>query len=341
MQSSQYNFLDFMKFLMAICVIAIHSFLKYIPDYPAMEFVIRMAVPFFFITTGFFLGKKLMKPGADHRQICQSHLKKNLPRYLRWIAVYFPIAMLTLFLSDELWYRFAARYVVGVVLIGETPYAWPLWFLLTVVMYLALVYLFFAKGMSLRNVCITGMIILIAGYVYLNVQESLPGFLKEASKFFSPRIPIGFGAITVGILVAYYERNRMFKIWMGSSIASCRGGNVLLRNLDVGNSRGYRNICPRDFCQRGRQAHLSSSTALQHDYVFHTHDPVRPAVYFCGKRAGYADARQILCHHPGDNIVAKHTLVLCNKKQSPFRHSAVYLTAARNSGFQESVILIS
>lgn len=205
-----------MKFLMAICVIAIHSFLKYIPDYPAMEFVIRMAVPFFFITTGFFLGKKLMKPGADHRQICQSHLKKNLPRYLRWIAVYFPIAMLTLFLSDELWYRFAARYVVGVVLIGETPYAWPLWFLLTVVMYLALVYLFFAKGMSLRNVCITGMIILIAGYVYLNVQESLPGFLKEASKFFSPRIPIGFGAITVGILVAYYERNRMFKIWMGA-----------------------------------------------------------------------------------------------------------------------------
>lgn len=216
MDSNQYHFLDVMKFMMAICVIAIHSFLDYIPDYPVMEFVIRMAVPFFFVTTGFFLGKKLMKSGADRKDVCRRHIKKSLPRYLRWIAVYFPIALLVLFTTEQVWYKFAARYAIGVVLLGETPYAWPLWFLLTVVISVALIYLFVSMGMRLRYICFIGVAFMVAGYAYTSLAETIPAIHTLATKVLPPRILIGFGAVTIGIFMAYCERRGSLSLWVAA-----------------------------------------------------------------------------------------------------------------------------
>lgn len=214
MTTRQYHLIDIMKFIMAICVIAIHSFLDYLPEHPVMEFIVRLAVPFFFITTGFFLAKKLFTPGVDRKDVCHKHLRKSIPRYLRWIGVYLPIALIVLITTEQVWYKFAARYVIGVILLGETPYAWPLWFMLTVIMSVAVIYFLLRLGVRLRYICLLGLAVLIAGLVYENISEIYPTVKTMATKVFPPRILTGFGAICLGMAIAYVERSKGLAPWM-------------------------------------------------------------------------------------------------------------------------------
>ena len=61
---NSYTGVDFLKLLFAICIIALHTkALNIFPDiidYMITRAIFRVAVPYFFVATGFFLGKKLL-----------------------------------------------------------------------------------------------------------------------------------------------------------------------------------------------------------------------------------------------------------------------------------------
>ena len=82
-----------MKLLMAFLVVGIHVGSSFDTEYPVyVNFILEMAVPFFFLCSGFFIQTKIEK--SDN---CLHVLKKSLIRYLKlyflWHVVYFPLAL--------------------------------------------------------------------------------------------------------------------------------------------------------------------------------------------------------------------------------------------------------
>jgi len=55
-----------------------------------MHLLFRLAVPFFFVASGFFLGKKML-PIADNREkriaVCIQYAKKLIPSFLFWSTI--------------------------------------------------------------------------------------------------------------------------------------------------------------------------------------------------------------------------------------------------------------
>ena len=78
----EYKAVDFLKFVFCIAIIAIHTNLFYGLGMPYSYYfdkaILRIAVPFFFVTSGFFLGKSL----AKERTSFHSNIKKPIQRYI-------------------------------------------------------------------------------------------------------------------------------------------------------------------------------------------------------------------------------------------------------------------
>lgn len=84
---------DLAKLFFAVCVIAIHvDLVSLFPDragWYVEHMLFRLAVPFFFVCTGFFHGKKFL-PVANTPQamgVCVAYCRRNLPAFLLWSAV--------------------------------------------------------------------------------------------------------------------------------------------------------------------------------------------------------------------------------------------------------------
>ena len=84
----QYEGIDLFKAFFAICVVTVHSLNTHLENvfawYLAEHLVFRVSVPFFFIASGFFLGKKIRRTPEKHREICLKRGKSLLMYYLFW-----------------------------------------------------------------------------------------------------------------------------------------------------------------------------------------------------------------------------------------------------------------
>lgn len=83
-KSNNYNSIDLFKLIMAICVVAIHTNPLYSCDNKTAvsiyNTVVGVANPFFFLSSGFLIGKKYFGGGQNNYYILQ-HLKKLLKLY--------------------------------------------------------------------------------------------------------------------------------------------------------------------------------------------------------------------------------------------------------------------
>lgn len=59
----QYNIVDYCKFLFALCIVGIHT--NTLSDTIVYPLLFRIAVPYFFIASGFFIGNKLYDVGIE------------------------------------------------------------------------------------------------------------------------------------------------------------------------------------------------------------------------------------------------------------------------------------
>lgn len=83
-EHKDYQFVDFLKFFFCLCVVAIHT--TVFSDIDGISAVLRLAVPFFFITSGFFLGRKIIN--AEKVEVWQI-TKRYCMRLLRIFIVFF------------------------------------------------------------------------------------------------------------------------------------------------------------------------------------------------------------------------------------------------------------
>ena len=88
-----YKCVDVMKLIFCMCVIGIHTnVLKMLPDIPAyfiLKGVLRLAVPYFFVASGFFLGKRIYATGDISNSI-----KTYIVRLLKPYIVFETISLL-------------------------------------------------------------------------------------------------------------------------------------------------------------------------------------------------------------------------------------------------------
>ena len=90
MMNKNDNTIDILKLIMSVLVVGIHIHMEsMIPDERMQSFfsclTLRTAVPFFFVVTGYYLGKKLWNRDAYERQKYMiGYIKRLLPPFLFW-----------------------------------------------------------------------------------------------------------------------------------------------------------------------------------------------------------------------------------------------------------------
>ena len=134
--------IDVMKAFFAICVVTIHThpYTNFISaPFTAMRFcdiLLLLAVPFFFITTGFFIGKKLQSSFSDEKNkaILKYYLLKYVKLYLIWTAVYLPITLYYyIAISEQSVVMMFVDFLRGLLFRGEHWNSWMLWYLLSMI----------------------------------------------------------------------------------------------------------------------------------------------------------------------------------------------------------------
>lgn len=82
-----YTTIDVAKLFFAICIVLLHSYAyQILPGFLPFAFekaVLRLAVPFFFVASGFFLGKKIIREGSADTVI-KAYIKRLLAPLLFW-----------------------------------------------------------------------------------------------------------------------------------------------------------------------------------------------------------------------------------------------------------------
>lgn len=209
-----YNAIDAAKLLMAFLVVCIHVGAMGDYDYsPTLHFILNIAIPFFFIASGFFIENKIEKDDTDEQAVYNHSLLKNLKLYALWILIYSPIALYVYFTDGFPWYHNLLTYLRGVLLVGETPYSWPLWFLLALIVAVFLIKLcreFF--HWKLETIWCVAVLIMLMGYfinlakdsqsyplqlLYLLFEMTLGGVERNG-------IFMGFAVVTTGMLIRKY-----------------------------------------------------------------------------------------------------------------------------------------
>lgn len=118
---------------MAFAVVAIHDnalFFRECPFPTIYYWFILTGVPFFFLSSGFLVGKRL----AGMTQLEKScYLRQKAINFLRlfgiWLLIYIPFSVVEFFRADETTVHFLYRYFGGIFINGESFFAYPIWYL--------------------------------------------------------------------------------------------------------------------------------------------------------------------------------------------------------------------
>lgn len=233
----QYNSIDLCKFIMAFAVVAIHTrpFVNAGNSFflTVYENFVALAVPFFFLASGYLLAVKMEDPCGSERDLLRvkKQLRSTVRLYLIWTLVYAPLELFYLVASKTPVVKAVLLYIRGVFLIGELFSSWQLWYLLSTIYALILIGMTLKKKRGPRSLAI---ISIIAGLVSFGSTElvayqgDLPVFLGIAQKLIrisiaNGRIFSGMVYIPMGMLLAHRKiPNRInWLLFLVGFLANC------------------------------------------------------------------------------------------------------------------------
>lgn len=208
--------IDLVKLIMAIIVVAIHT--KPLDNVNnatisnLFHIVSELAVPFFFISTGYLLGLKIAAASDDvsTNEILSTYLKKILKLYVVWSAVYFPLAVIKFLVDGVPFLTACLFYVRGFLLIGENYNSWPLWYLLSTIYTLIVLIFLIKKRVPLKVILFIGFCAISVGF-FINwivvTDQELPLLLTCLRKIagitiVNGRLFRGMFYIPLGILLS-------------------------------------------------------------------------------------------------------------------------------------------
>lgn len=145
--AKKYNAIDLAKFIMAIVVVAIHTHpLEYCSNGHILALynnITPLAVPFFFLTSGFLLGNKMQNEpfSLANSGLIMGYAKKTVRLYLKWIILYLPLTVVDYWLTGYSLKNGIALYIYHLVTKGGHHWSGQLWYLLSMIYALLFVWL--------------------------------------------------------------------------------------------------------------------------------------------------------------------------------------------------------
>ncbi len=236
----EFTGVDKIKFIMAAIVVAAHTHpFEGIDNNSAMfkvwEAVVQLAVPYFFIASGYFLFLKLTKNPDKIIQL--QHLKSYGKRiaflYISWTIIYLPITIWKFFNNDLYYTTDFLLFLRGFFLLGENYYSWPLWYLLSMIYSLGIIYILKKLSLGIKAIFFISLTIFCFS-ILINYVGMAEIWNEELSKFrvavtssfgtgrlFSGVLYIIIGAffakqqprLTVVMIVFIYTVAIMLQIW--------------------------------------------------------------------------------------------------------------------------------
>lgn len=199
---------DFFKFFFAVCIVALHtSAIDFLPEtinYFITKLVFRVAVPYFFVASGFFLGQKLSNTTPENYQniICAYCLR------LLKALVFFEIISIAFYGLSYL--KSGISLVKTILLLGQSIVFYPkgaLWYVQACIIGVLLLYPFLRKNKFkfalVLGVFLYGFALLANNYSFLIVNTPLEPIIKTYLRYcISARNGLftGFISIAIGIL---------------------------------------------------------------------------------------------------------------------------------------------
>ncbi len=158
--------IDLVKVLMAFVVVSIHT-----TTWPLLG-IREVAVPYFFLVSGFFLFGKMTGDRTDDLAAIRSWTLKILRLYLIWTAIYLPFTVYG-FIQDGLSLKQCLMlFGRNLLFVGENFMSWPLWYLLAMIWSGVLVYVLRALKVPVWGMLLAGIIL-----------AALPHFLGDKALF--------------------------------------------------------------------------------------------------------------------------------------------------------------
>ncbi len=179
MNTKNYTFIDYTKLIMAICVISIHTHPLencHIPFINSLYMtIVPCAVPFFFLVSGFLIGKKLDLENIDkleHLTLLKKYLMKFIKLYIVWSVLYLPLAILEYIDTSSNFIVSFFKYIRNLLFIGEHYNSWPLWYLLSTIYSILFIYIFCKKKVNKYFLLISSLLLFITGAIITSLFEA-------------------------------------------------------------------------------------------------------------------------------------------------------------------------
>lgn len=214
-KNKNYNSIDLFKFIFSLCVIAIHTHpLEQCDNQTIISIynsIVGLAVPFFFVSTGYLLGKKSLSKGKEcnDAQLIKNHLYKVIKLYIVWSIIYLPLAIVDYIKNGKNIFYNILLYIRGFVFVGEHYNSWILWYLLSTIYSLLFIYILSKNKLSIKKITIICLIITSFGFtlselVSLTIQYPLIKYVQKLVKITiaNGRIFTGFFYISIGMYIS-------------------------------------------------------------------------------------------------------------------------------------------
>lgn len=230
---------DLVKFMMAIFVVAIHTHPYTCIENTYLSFfiskLISLAVPFFFVASGFFLWRKIDNAiYADKLQILRRWILRLVKLYVIWTLIYLPF---TIYVVDGLSpLKALLVFVRNFLFIGENMYSWPLWYLLAMISAGIIMYLMVYCRIKKNYIYAFALLALFLGIIIDNSKETSDLALLYFKLFHTTRngLFVGFPYLIIGAIISsngiIVKRSILIPSFIVSFIILCLG-IVIVRYL--------------------------------------------------------------------------------------------------------------
>lgn len=183
--NQKYNGIDLIKFIMAIFIVMMHSNcmidISYNINYAFKWGITRIAVPFFFIASGFLLYRKIDICDIDIKKI-KKYIKHICRLYIAWTIIYLPIIVYDLLKSDKGILSATSGFIINSIMAVSYLH---LWFLQALIVSVLLVTLFLYLKFSVKKIFFIALLLYCVGLLGQGYYWIFDYFFPEGSLIYN------------------------------------------------------------------------------------------------------------------------------------------------------------
>lgn len=210
-----YNAVDLTRFIGSIFVVMIHvpplggTQVADTISYFLQNYFGRIAVPFFFVMSGFFLFRKTTQAEFDPEPV-KKYLFRTLRLYLFWTVVYFPLSLHYIRMEESGFVSVTLHYIRNLLFVGSYV---QLWYLNALIVAVTMVSYLLYKRVRIRKILLMAACLYVCGLF----GQSWFGFVVPLKE----RAPLIWFLLRQLKKVIISTRNGVFEGFLFVSIGMC------------------------------------------------------------------------------------------------------------------------